>query len=86
VAGWASQQGIAFTAHADLSRREEVRSLIQGAVDDVNSRLAQAETVKRFALLTDDMDLQMGTPAATQKAKRDAVAREHAVLIEELYS
>ncbi|HLY81585.1 MAG TPA: hypothetical protein VKQ71_01300, partial [Acidimicrobiales bacterium] len=86
VAGWASQQGIAFTTHADLSRREEVRTLIQGAVDDVNSQLAQAETVKRFALLTDEMDLRAGAPDATQKAKRDAIARDHAELIEELYT
>jgi long-chain acyl-CoA synthetase len=86
VADWASQQGIAFTTHADLSRHEEVRTLIEGVVDEVNSQLAQAETVKRFALLTDEMDLQAGAPAATQKARRDAFARAHGELIEELYA
>jgi long-chain acyl-CoA synthetase len=86
VAGWASRQGIAFTTHADLGRHDEVRTLIQDVVDEANSQLAQAETVKRFALLTDEMDLQAGAPAATRKARRDAVARAHGELIEELYA
>lgn len=34
-----------------LADTEEVRQLLQDALDDVNARLARHETIKRFAVL-----------------------------------
>jgi long-chain acyl-CoA synthetase len=59
--------------------------LIAGWVQEVNGGLAQAEQVKRFALLPKELDHEEGELTATQKVKRRAVARQFAALIEELY-
>ena len=47
VRNWATRQGLAFTTYADLSAKPEVRALLQEWVDQVNTELAQVETVKR---------------------------------------
>jgi long-chain acyl-CoA synthetase len=54
-------------------------------VDEVNRDLAQAETVKRIALLPKELDHEDGEVTATQKVKRRAIAERYATEIEELY-
>jgi long-chain acyl-CoA synthetase len=85
VGDWASRRGLSFTTYADLSRKAEVRALIQGYVDEVNAGLAQAETIKRFALIEKELDHEDGELTATQKVKRRAIERQFSEQIEALY-
>ena len=85
VGDWATRQGIPYTTYRDLSEKPQVRKLVQAAVDEVNQRFAQVETIKRFAMLPQELDHEDGQLTATQKVKRAAIAREFANLIEELY-
>ncbi len=85
VGRWAVRHGLAFTTYADLAAKPEVVELIQAAVDEVNRDLAQAETVKRIALLPKELDHEEGEVTATQKVKRRAIAERYATEIEELY-
>jgi long-chain acyl-CoA synthetase len=86
VGDWAARRNIGFTTYADLAGRPEVRELIQGWVDEVNQDLAQVEQVKRFTLLTKELDEEDGELTATQKVKRSAIAREFARDVEALYA
>jgi long-chain acyl-CoA synthetase len=85
VADWAARRGLAFTTYGDLSRKPEVRALIGEWVDEVNGALAQAETVKRFALLEKELDHEDGELTATLKVKRRTLERRFERQIEELY-
>ena len=85
VSDWAARRGLAFTTYGDLSRKEEVRALVGEWVDQVNSELAQVETIKRFALLEKELDHEDGELTATLKVKRRALERQFERQIESLY-
>src|SRR3954454_22217726 len=55
VGPWAQQHGIEDTTPAALAREPRVRALVQEVVDGVNARYAQAEQIKRFAILDHDL-------------------------------
>ena len=85
VSDWAARRGLAFTTYGDLSRKPEVRELVAGWVDEVNQELAQAETIKRFALLEKELDHEDGELTATLKVKRRALEKQFERQIQELY-
>jgi long-chain acyl-CoA synthetase len=85
VGDWATRRGLPFTTYADLSRKDEVRELIAGVVDEVNADLAQVEQIKRFALLDKELDHEDGELTATLKVKRRAIEEMFADEIEALY-
>ena len=85
VRNWATRQGLAFTTYADLSAKPEIRALLQEWIDQVNTELAQVETVKRFAMIPRELDHEEGELTATQKVKRAAITRMFEAEIESLY-
>jgi long-chain acyl-CoA synthetase len=85
VGHWAEQRGIPYTTYRDLSERPEVHELIDGWIREVNGRVSQVEQVKRFRLLTKELDHEDAELTATQKVRRSAIAEKFADLIEELY-
>ena len=86
VGSWAQQRRIPFTTYADLSSKPEAVELIGGVVDEVNETLAQAEQVKRFALLPKELDHEDGEVTATQKVKRGTIEQAYGPMIEGLYA
>jgi long-chain acyl-CoA synthetase len=85
VGDWATRHRIPYTTYEDLSRKPEVVELVQGVVDEVNTELAQVETVKRFTLLPKELDAEEGELTATQKVKRAALSEQFSELIEAMY-
>jgi long-chain acyl-CoA synthetase len=85
VSNWALQRRIGFTTYTDLASKEEVVALIGEVVNEVNEKLAQVETIKRFQLLPKELDEEDGEVTATQKVKRRAIETEYHDLIEEMY-
>ena len=85
VGDWASRRFLPYTTYEDLASKPEVRTLIEEWVEHVNRDLAQAETIKRFALLPRELGHENGELTATQKVKRAAVVAEFRDLIEEMY-
>jgi len=85
VGDWAQRRGIAYTTYRDLSDRPEVLDLVRGVIDDVNSRFARSEQVKKFRMLPKELDHEDGELTATQKVKRSAVAKIFAELVDEMY-
>jgi long-chain acyl-CoA synthetase len=85
VGDWASRRFLPYTTYEDLASKPEVRALINEWVEHVNRDLAQAETIKRFALLPRELGHENGQLTATQKVKRAAVIAEFRDLIEEMY-
>jgi long-chain acyl-CoA synthetase len=82
----ARAKGRTFASHEQLAADPWVHQLIGGEVEQVNSRLAQYETIKRFALLDHDFTFDGGQLTYTLKLKRRVIAERYAQLIEGLYA
>jgi long-chain acyl-CoA synthetase len=63
-----------------------VHDLIGREVAQVNAKLAQYETIKRFALLDDDFTFDGGQLTYTLKLKRRVIDERYAKIIEGLYA
>lgn len=85
VGDWATRRGVTYTTYADLSGKPEVRSLIDGVVQETNLDFAQVETIKRFEFMTIELDHEDGQLTATQKVKRAAITSQFEDLIEQMY-
>ncbi|NYT57568.1 long-chain fatty acid--CoA ligase [Alcaligenaceae bacterium] len=86
VAKWAESQGIAFTHFRSLAEHPDVRQLVQEAVDAANAQLAQVSHIRRFHLLTKELDHDDGEVTATMKVRRASVYKGYAEQIEALYA
>ena len=85
VGDWATRNGVTYTTYRDLSNKPEVRSLIDGVLQEANREFAQVETIKRFEFMTVELDHEDGQLTATQKVKRAAITEQFEDLIEQMY-
>ncbi|MEK7403312.1 MAG: AMP-binding protein [Gemmatimonadota bacterium] len=58
---------------------------LQRQIDNVNSRLARVQTVKKFKILLKDFSVETGELTPTMKVKRKVVTEKYKSEIEELY-
>jgi len=86
VGNWASRRGLAYTTYADLSAKDEVRRLVDEVVQSANAELAQVERIKRFTLISKELDHEDGELTATQKVKRRALEQRFETEIEAMYA
>ncbi|WP_040862825.1 AMP-dependent synthetase/ligase [Nocardia niigatensis] len=70
---------------ADLRADPTLRAEIQRAIDDANSTVSHAESVKKYALLDRDLTEESGELTATLKVKRHVIAERFADAIENMY-
>src|SRR5215216_1761966 len=71
---------------ATLSKEPKVIELVQGELDAVNSRYAQVERIKKFAILDHDLSQETGELTPTLKVKRNVVNEKYADLFDRLYA
>jgi long-chain acyl-CoA synthetase len=84
IAPWARERDLPEEM-AELVEREEVRELIQDVLDRANSKYAQVEQIKKFALLDHDLTQEGGELTPTLKLKRNVVNERYADVFEALY-
>jgi len=84
IVHFAREHGLAEDV-ASLSREPKVHELIQGVLDEVNSRYAQVERVKRFAILDHDLSQEGGELTPTLKVKRNVVNEKYQDVFDSLY-
>jgi long-chain acyl-CoA synthetase len=58
---------------------------VQSAVDEINSHLAQVESIKRFTILPRPLTIEHGELTPTLKVKRRVVNQNFADQIEAMY-
>ncbi len=85
VATWADRNNLAYTTFKSLAEHPEVNKLIQAEVDKGNDKLARVEQIKRFTLLTKELDHDDGEVTATMKVRRKKIAEQYGELIESLF-
>ena len=85
VAQWAESRNVTFTHFRSLVETIEVRELIQAEVDKGNNTLAEVSRIRRFHLLTKELDHDDGEVTATMKVRRASIYNTYALEIEALY-
>ncbi len=86
VGKWATDRRLAYTNFKNLSSNPEVYRLIQAEVDQVNQQFARVENVRRFKLLTKELDHDDDELTATMKVRRANIYQKFAADIEEVYA
>jgi len=86
VGKWAIDKGITFTNFKNLSGLPEVNELIKAEVEIVNQQFARVENIRRFKLLTKELDHDDDEMTATMKVRRSNIYNKFADDIESLYS
>ena len=85
VGRWAGERELAYTTYKSLTQLQEVRELVQGVVDEVNSRFARVENIRRFVILEKELDHDDGELTATQKVRRGLINQKFARELEQIY-
>jgi long-chain acyl-CoA synthetase len=85
VGNWALRKSIPYTTYRDLSEKPEVMELIQGVVNETNSKFSRVEQIKTFRMIPKELDHEDGELTATQKLKRSAMKDMFGDLVESMY-
>lgn len=65
---------------------EPIRKLVQKMIDEVNARVSSTESIKTFAILDHDFEIEKDEVTPTGKLKREVVTERYRDLIESLYA
>lgn len=82
---WAQEKALSFTTYRSLALLSEVRELIDHEVKVANSRFARVSQVRKFSLLTKELDHDDGELTATMKVRRNAIEKKFVNEIAEIY-
>ncbi len=85
VGKWAEARRIPFTHFRSLVEHPEVRGLIDAEINQGNQRLAQVSQIRKFHLLSKELDHDDGEVTATMKVRRASIYKTYAAEIEALY-
>src|SRR5207249_3953688 len=85
VGNWAERRGIPYTSYADLSLKPEVSDLIREEIRKGNETLPESTRIRRFLLLTKDLEADDAEMTRTRKVRRRFVAEKYAAVIDAFY-
>jgi long-chain acyl-CoA synthetase len=86
VGNWAERRGLPYTSYADLAQKPEILGLVRDEVVKCNETLPEATRVRRFLLLTKDLDADDAEITRTRKVRRRYVAEKYAEVIDAFYA
>ena len=86
VGKWAEEKGLAYTNYRSLAENQAVRDLIGAEIGKANDTLAQVAHIRRFHLLTKELDHDDDEVTATMKVRRANIAEKYADEIAALYA
>lgn len=85
LADWCTAQRLPAMGVAEAAVNEQVRAAIQGAVDEANTLVSRAESIRSFAVLDADFTVESGHLTPSLKLKRSAVVRDFQTHINRIY-
>lgn len=83
---WATVHNLGDLSMTELAESNYLRAVIQSAVDDANRSVSRAESIRKFAILPEDLSIAAGELTPTLKVRRAAVHKHYGHVIERLYS
>jgi long-chain acyl-CoA synthetase len=85
VGKWAERHGLAYTNYMDLAQKPEVRALIAEEIRRINAGMPEVLQVKRFLVLTKDLDADDNEMTRTRKLRRAYITEKYGPVIEAFY-
>ena len=85
TAKWAEAQRLAYTHFRSLAEHAKVRELIAAEIERGNAALAQVAQIRKFHLLTKELDHDDGEVTATMKVRRSSITQAYQDEIESLF-
>jgi long-chain acyl-CoA synthetase len=82
---WAQAQNIQYTTYRTLAQNEKVVELIGAEVKRVNERFARVENVRKFLILSKELDHDDGELTATMKVRRRIIEEKFGTEIRSIY-
>ena len=86
VVDFARVKHIRYVDLEDLVHHRAVYKLYELRLEEINAKLAQYETIKKFALLPRDFSIDGGELTATMKLRRKVIYEKYKHKIEDLYA
>jgi long-chain acyl-CoA synthetase len=86
VGNWAERRGIPYTSYMDLSQKAEIRELVREEIAKGNATLPDSTKIRRFLLLTKDLEADDAEMTRTRKVRRRFVAEKYAEVIDAFYN
>jgi long-chain acyl-CoA synthetase len=86
VGNWAERRGIPYTSYMDLSQKPEVRGVVRDEILKANETLPDGLKVRRFLLLTKDLEADDAEMTRTRKIRRHFIVEKYGPVIDALYS
>ncbi|HET8878905.1 MAG TPA: AMP-dependent synthetase/ligase [Arthrobacter sp.] len=85
VQNWCAAQRIPVMGVAEAATNDAVRGALQAAVDDANTLVSKAESIRSFVVLDADFTVESGHLTPSLKLKRSAVVRDYEEQINRIY-
>jgi long-chain acyl-CoA synthetase len=85
MTAWAEHHGMEGTAYSEVVASKEVREMVQGYVEQLNTKLNRWETVKKFVILPEDLTVESGELTPSLKVKRKVVEENNKERLDALY-
>jgi long-chain acyl-CoA synthetase len=85
VGNWAERRGIPYTSYMDLSQKAEIRELIRSEIAKGNATLPDSTKIRRFLLLTKDLEADDAEMTRTRKVRRRFIFEKYAPVIDAFY-
>jgi long-chain acyl-CoA synthetase len=85
IADWAKENGVSGD-YSEIVSSDAARQLVQGHVDELNSRLNRWETIKKFEILDHDLTVESGELTPSMKVKRGVVEDNYSGTIDKMYA
>jgi long-chain acyl-CoA synthetase len=85
VGKWAERRKMTYTTYMDLSQKEEVRELLKGIVQNVNSILPEYARIKAFVSLHKEFDADEAELTRTRKLKRKPIEERYKDILTGIY-
>ena len=85
VGKWAERRKMTYTTYIDLSQKKEVRELLKGIVEKVNSVLPEYARIKAFVSLHKEFDADEAELTRTRKLKRKPIEERYKDILTGIY-
>ncbi|WP_337692442.1 AMP-dependent synthetase/ligase [Ornithinimicrobium pratense] len=86
ITGWAAKNDMAGDSYAQIVTSDKARKMVQGYVDELNTKLARHEQVKKFHILDHDLSVEEGDLTPSMKLKRKKVAEKYRDTLDGFYA
>nr|WP_221376088.1 long-chain fatty acid--CoA ligase [Actinoplanes polyasparticus] len=86
IKGWAAGGPLAGKSYEEIVAAPETEKMVEGYVQELNSKLNRWETIKKFAILPRDLSIEAGEITPSMKIKRRSVETNFAEQIDKMYA